>query len=279
MKFNLPNFSKLADLPLLLRLGCFVLALVAVWLPLAGPIYLIWGTGNTVSIITMLLLYSEFVWLLRIWGKHLYQKAHPLRYYGLEWNARFRRELLLGLVVGFLTLMTMFGLEGGLGWLTWQPPSANLGRVIVEGLAIALGVSFAEELVFRGWLLQELERDYSLPIALWVTSVLYVLLHFIRPLEAIIATWTQFLGLTIMGLSYVWARRLCRGRLSFAIGLHGGLIWSYYIINVPDLVQYSGRVPLWVTGIDNNPLAGLIGLAFLTSIATAIRSLMPRLKG
>ncbi len=251
------------------------------WLPLAGPIYLIWGTGNTVSIITMLLLYSEFVWLLRLWGKQLYQQAHPLRYYGLEWNARFRRELLFGLAVGFLTLMSMFGLEGSLGWLTWQPPSPNfnLGIVVVEGLAIALGVSFAEELLFRGWLLQELERDYSLSGSLWANSLLYALLHFIRPLEAIIATWTQFLGLTIMGLSFVWGRRLCRGRLSFAIGLHGGLTWSYYIVNVPDLIEYSGQAPLWVTGIDNNPLAGLIGVIFLTSIATGIRILMARLKG
>jgi uncharacterized protein len=279
LKFNRPNFSNLAQFPFLPRLACFVIALAAVWLPLAGPIYLIWGTGNTVSIITMLLLYSEFVWLLRIWGKHLYQQAHPLRYYGLEWNARFRQELLLGLAVGFFTLMAMFGLEGGLGWLTWQPPSANLGMVILEGLAIALGVGFAEGLLFRGWLLQELERDYSLPVSLWANTLLYVLLHFIRPLEAIIATWTQFLGLTIMGVSYVWARRLCRGRLSFAIGLHGGLIWSYYIINVPDLVQYSGQVPAWVTGIGNNPLAGLTGVAFLTTIAIAIRSSMPRLKG
>ncbi|MBW4551886.1 MAG: CPBP family intramembrane metalloprotease [Aphanocapsa sp. GSE-SYN-MK-11-07L] len=274
------NFSSLAQLPFLLRIGCFVVALVAVWLPLAGPIYLIWGTGNTVSIITMLLLYSEFVWLLRLWGQQLYRQAHSLRFYGLAWSARFRQELLAGLAVGFLTLMLMFILEGGLGWLTWQPPNPkfNLGVVVVEGLAITLGVSFAEELLFRGWLLQELERDYSLSIALWANSLLFALLHFIRPLEAIIATWTQFFGLSIMGVSLVWGRRLCQGRLSFAIGLHWGLIWSYYIINVPDLVKYSGQVPAWVTGIGNNPLAGLIGLAFLSSIAIAIRLQMPRLR-
>lgn len=270
------KFAGIANLPVPLRLGLFVLVLLVLWLPVAGPIYLIWGTGNTVSIVTMVLLYSEFVWLLCNWGRILYQRSRPLHYYGLEWTARFRKEAIQGLGLGFGLLSVLFGLEGLFGWLVWHPPAANFWVIILEGLVVSLGVSFAEELLFRGWLLQELERDYSLSRALWANSFIFALLHFIRPLEMILQTWSQFLGLVILGLSLVWSRRLCQGRLSWAIGLHGGLVWSYYLINVGNLITYTGQAPTWLTGIDNNPLAGLMGLTFLTAIALGIRLRLPQ---
>ncbi|MEM8502332.1 MAG: hypothetical protein AAF716_04185, partial [Cyanobacteria bacterium P01_D01_bin.1] len=56
-------------------------------------------------------------------------------------------------------------------------------------------------------------------------------------------------------------------RLGYPIGLHAGLIWGYYIVNVGGLSDYTGRAPEWVTGIDSNPLAGLMGLILLGLIA------------
>jgi hypothetical protein len=47
------------------------------------------------------------------------------------------------------------------------------------------------------------------------------------------------------------------------MGLHGGLVWGYYILNVGELVKYSDTVPTWITGIDRNPLAGVMGILFL----------------
>jgi uncharacterized protein len=275
LKLKLPPlksiFAEIGDRPVPLRLGLFVLILLLIWLPLAGPIYLIWGPGNTVSIVTMVLLYCEFVGLLRFWGKTLYQRSHPLRDYGLEGSAQFWQEALLGLGLGLGALFALFGLEGALGWLDWNLPAANFGFIFLEGLAVSLGVGFAEELLFRGWLLQELERDYSLPLALWADSLIFALLHFIRPWEMILQTWTQFIGLVLLGLSLVWFRRRSQGRLGASMGLHGGLVWSYYLINVGNLITYTGQVPTWVTGINQNPLAGLMGLVFLTAIALGIR--------
>ncbi|RAQ39480.1 CPBP family intramembrane metalloprotease, partial [Arthrospira sp. O9.13F] len=63
--------------------------------------------------------------------------------------------------------------------------------------------------------------------------------------------------------------------LALAIGLHGGLVGAYYIINVGELTMNLGKVPPWVTGIDSNPLAGLLGLLGLGAIAIIIRQLNP----
>jgi fructose-specific phosphotransferase system IIC component len=59
--------------------------------------------------------------------------------------------------------------------------------------------------------------------------------------------------------------------LGFPIGLHGGLVWGYYIINVGELVKYSGLVPDWVTGVNNNPLQGVMGVLLMSVLAFWIR--------
>jgi membrane protease YdiL (CAAX protease family) len=59
-------------------------------------------------------------------------------------------------------------------------------------------------------------------------------------------------------------------RLGIPIGLHAGLVWGYYIVNVGQLIEYSNQVPVWVTGIDGNPIAGVMGLLFLSGLTGMI---------
>jgi hypothetical protein len=55
--------------------------------------------------------------------------------------------------------------------------------------------------------------------------------------------------------------------LGYAAGLHGGLVWAYYQVDVNNLVLATDAVPPWITGIGGNPLAGLLGLGLLGAIA------------
>lgn len=249
----------------------FVLGLLVMWVPLAVPIYWLGRDPNSVSILTMMLLYGEFIFLVRFWGKNVYRQPNLLRHYGLKRTRRNGLELLIGLWVGLITVLSLFGLQGWLGWLVWQQPAVFLTRVILEGLIVAIALGFAEELLFRGWLLDELQRDYHPHVALWANALVFALLHFIKPLEAIRRTWPQLPGLLLLGLTLVWAKRSCHSRLGLPIGFHAGLVWGYYIINVGQLIHYSGRVPDWITGVDRNPLAGIMGLLFLSVIAFWMR--------
>ncbi|WP_103125707.1 CPBP family intramembrane glutamic endopeptidase [Nostoc cycadae] len=264
------NFAYFARYPAPARLGIFVLALLVLWLPFAAPIYLLWGTGNTVSIITMLVLYSDFVFLLRLWGTKVHFLPHPLESHGLVRTRKNGLELLRGLCLGLISLLCLFFLEAKFGWLIWQQTPQFLPKIILEGLLVALGVGLAEELLFRGWLMDELQFDYGSKAALWASSTIYAVLHFIKPWAEILRTLPSFPGLLLLGLTLGWARQLCKGQLGFAIGLHAGLVWGYYIINVGDLLLYTGRVPVWITGIDRNPLAGIMGLLFLILIALGL---------
>jgi hypothetical protein len=237
------------------------------WLPLALPIYWLVEDTNLESILTLVILYAEFIFLLNIWGKKVYQNPGIFSHYGLEFTRINGVELLQGLAIGLTCVLVLFGLEGVLGWLVWQQPKVFLVKIILEGLLVSLGVGFAEELLFRGWLLDELQRDYKLNIALGIDAILFALSHFIKPLEAIIHTLPQFPALVLLGLTQVWGKRWRRGRLGLPIGLHGGLVWGYYIINVGQLTKYSGQVPDWVTGVNNNPLQGVMGVVFMGGLA------------
>jgi len=257
-------------------MAIFLLILLLLWVPLAAPIYLWVGDRNLVSIITMALLYGEFIFLVRLWGKRVYGQPRVLQGYGLKLTRQNALELLAGLGLGLVSILSMLTVQELLGWLSWRRSPVFWPVIIPEGLLVALAVGFAEELCFRGWLLDELQRDYTIEASLWLDAFLFALLHFIKPLLEMIRTAAQFPGLLLLGLDLVWAKRSTRGRLGFPIGLHGGLVWGYYIVNVGQLVAYSRQVPTWVTGIDGNPLAGLVGLLSLGAIAVFLRMISRR---
>lgn len=265
------NFVLLAQRPAPIRLGCFILALLLLWLPFAAPIYLLVDDSNLVSILTMVLLYVEFIFLLKLWGKYVYQEFRILQHYGLEISRTNGIDLVNGLAFGIINIFLLFGLQGLFGWLAWQQPHSFLLRIVLEGFIVGLAVGFAEELLFRGWLLNELQRNYSPGVSSWTNAILFAVLHFIKPLEAIIHTLPQFPALVLLGLTQVWGKRWRRGRLGLPIGLHGGLVWGYYIINVGQLIKYSGQVPDWVTGVNNNPLQGVMGVLFMSLLALWMR--------
>jgi len=217
------------------------------------------------------LLFGEFLLLLRWWGKKIYRRTQLLKSYGLLGTRQNGLELLKGLSIGLLITLALFTLEALLGWLEFQKPQILLPQLILEGFASALGIGFAEELVFRGWLWDELQRDYRPQVALWADAIIFAALHFLKPLSEMIRTLPTFPALLLLGLTMVWAKQSSQGRLGLPIGLHAGLVWGYYIINVGQLVQYSDQVSPWITGVDGNPIAGLMGLLFLGLLALGIK--------
>lgn len=274
MRFYLLQIVKL---PAPLRLGIFLGGLALVWLPFALPIYFWIDDPNTESLLSLPILYCEFIVLLRFWGRWVYQVPNLLTQYGLEFSRRSGQEWALGVGLGVVSLLALFAGEGALGWIRWQSPSGSFVGLCLIGFIVAAGFGFAEELLFRGWLLEELRRDYRPDAAQWLSAVVFALVHGVRP---------QFPALVLFGAALVWAKSVygvekhyavsslqqrC-GRLSLPMGLHTGLIWAYYVLNVGQMMGHTGRVPTWVTGLDGNPLAGLLGIGFMGGWVWALRS-------
>jgi len=268
MRHSLPQ--RLAALPAVGRILAVTLILLAAWLPLAIPIYAYIPDPNWVSIVSMLLLYAEFVAIVRLWGRWVQGEPEPLRRYGLVWHRRAAIEFGRNLALGWAIVAFVFSLETVCGWVRWQALPPNLAWIAIEGGVIAIGVATAEELLFRGWLWDELHRDYHRAVALPLGAIVFATLHYLRPLDLILTTWPQFFGLVLLGFLLSWTKEIARNRLSSPIGLHGGLVWAYYVVSVGQLVDYPTSTPVWLTGIGGNPLAGLVGLTSLTGVGVVL---------
>lgn len=208
-----------------------------------------------------------FILLVQGWGRGVYGQEEVFRTLGLEISPRNGREGLEGLGFGLSWIGGMYGLAGLGNWVEWSLPSYQFWPFILEGLAVGLGVGLAEELLFRGWLEEELERDFSSNRARIIGSVLFAGAHFLKPWAEIRRQGLSFPGLVLLGLALSWGRRSHGGRLGFPIGLHGGLVWGSYLLHVGGLIRPSDNVPEWIMGFGQNPLAGVMGVGMAGLLA------------
>jgi uncharacterized protein len=261
------EFKKIAEFSAPIRLIVFIGALAFFWLPLALSIHwLLREDSNLVSILTMALLFAELLILWRWWGKLVHSESNVYQRFGLVKSQRNAQEFWQGLAIGFWLCLGLFVTEALFGWIEVTNPDASLIRIAIEGWLSAVGIALAEELLFRGWLLDELQRDYGKKICIWLTAIAYAVAHFLKPLEEIIRTAVTFPALILLGIALVLAKYKCGDRLGISIGIHAGLVWAYYIVDVGQLIEYTDKVPVWVTGIDGNPIAGVMGLIFLSGL-------------
>lgn len=265
--------EKIKYYPIWARLGLFILTLFFLWLPFLIPIYLILNEKdpNLTTILTMGILFIIFIILVKFWSKYVYHNDHIFKSFGLIGNRRNFIYLLKGLSLGFNLTWLLFFLEFIFGWVQFQAPNMPLIKLILEGFISGIGIAFAEELFFRGWLLSELERDYSPQFSNAINANIFAISHFIKPLTEVIRTIVTFPALILLGFTLVFAKRSHHNLLGICIGLHGGLVWGYYVLNVGKMLSYTEKVPDWITGIDQNPIAGIMGLIFLGILSYFMR--------
>ena len=188
--------------------------------------------------------------LKRQWGE-----ADPWRSLGVvgPWPAALQ-ALLRGLLkAAALLALVVIGLQSA-GALSW--PLQTSAPVLLNGLVLALGVGFAEELLFRGWLLGELGLQLGRQRALWLQAALFSLVHtrFNLPLLPLLGLLG---GLLLLGLALGLQRRSDGGLLWGALGLHGGLVGGWFVLN-QGLIALQPGTPSWLSG-PANPIGGGLG--------------------
>lgn len=202
----------------------------------------------------------------------------------------FDRHTLADLMTGFFLPALLFGLiygfETTVGWLrfdsfAWATTEVEYVLNQMIGLSILfIAVGYSEELLSRGYHLQNLVEGINLPWALLLSSFLFGALHIANAN----ATWVSVLGVTGAGyfLAYGWVRTR---KLWLSIGLHIG--WNFFegpVFGFPvsgyktfSLLQHTVDGPILFTGGPFGPEAGLVVLpamllgAFLIRIYTRNR--------
>jgi membrane protease YdiL (CAAX protease family) len=188
--------------------------------------------------------------LRRAWGT-----SHPWSALGLNasWPALLR-SLLRGLIKALLLLGLVAAGLALAGQLSWQPRLTP--GLLLNGLLLGLGVGFAEELLFRGWLLGELSLLLGPQRGLWLQAALFSLAHTRFNLPPLLLL-TLLGGLLLLGLALGLQRRADGGLLWGAIGLHGGLVGGWFLLQ-QGMVTINPTSPAWLIG-PANPIGGVLG--------------------
>ncbi|AUT01793.1 CPBP family intramembrane metalloprotease domain-containing protein [Nostoc sp. CENA543] len=240
----------------------FFMAWLGCWLPIAlvllrllhwQPIKPLQPEQKLPLIVSLYLLAPLIVWGV-IWLTN-----SSFSDYGVVANWAMLGSLALGLGLGLVSIVMLYACQFWLGWCVFKELNIKqIASILPSILLVALLVGGIEELVFRGFLLTELEQDYSVWVAAVISSVIFALLHLVWEQQE---TLPQLPGLWLLGMMLVLARICDRSHnLGIAWGLHSALVWAIATIDTAQLVTYTGKVSEWWTGKNNKPLAGVAGI-------------------
>jgi membrane protease YdiL (CAAX protease family) len=104
--------------------------------------------------------------------------------------------------------------------LQWTDINFNGSELFIE-LGLLLMVAFTEELVFRGYILNNLMESFNKWVALGISALLFTLSHIVNPGINIIPIANIFLAGILLGINYIYSKNLW-----FAIFFHLG--WNFF---------------------------------------------------
>ncbi len=218
--------------------------------------------------------------LFSVWLAGRFFDRRPFSGFGLRLDRGWWLDFGFGLLLGAFLMTGIFLIELAAGWVEVVGTlEAISGRsffpAILAPVVFFLCVGFYEELVSRGYRLQNMAEGLNFPglgskgavVLAWaLSSSLFGLLHLPNPGATAVSTINiTFAGL-LLGAGYVLT-----GRLAIPIGLH--IAWNFFQGNVfgfpvsglkpvgATVLSTEQGGPLLFTGGVFGPEAGLIGIA------------------
>lgn len=184
---------------------------------------------------------------------------------GLRLDKPALMDTTAGLLMAFLMIGLLALLMWASGWIAppgfnWQI-DASAGREIALWLAIFIITGWVEELLLRGYHLQNLRDGLNLPWAVAISSAVFGVAHIFNPN----ASWVAAVNITLAGVFFAFAWWRTQS-LWLPIGLHIG--WNFALgvvfgfpvsgINTYRLASPDITGPQVWTGGAFGPEAGLV---------------------
>ncbi|NUM48470.1 MAG: CPBP family intramembrane metalloprotease [Anaerolineales bacterium] len=226
-------------------------------------------TGNEALLNNQLV--NQAIFMLALTGStylaRRFVDRRPFTSLGLMWDAHAGRDLLVGFLIPAVLMGAIFGVEWAAGWLEFRGfawdfgPVSTIATTIPIMLFVFILVGWNEELLSRGYWLQNMAEGVNLPFGVGLSSLIFGLLHLGNPN----ATWVAALGVALAGwfLAYGYLRTR---QLWLPIGLHIG--WNFFestIYGFPvsgldtlGVLFHTNTGPELITGGAFGPEAGLI---------------------
>ena len=233
---------------------------------------------DDLSLIGTLITFLCFLLLAPSWVKLRWRNPYPWNGLGLKEDhikhiiPLFCKGLIYSILLNIFMLFVLFSGSwvNGFGVISYG--------ALINALFLGLGVGFAEELIFRGWLFGEMMLLIGPRWAIIGQAAIYSLLHL--PFQLPISDFLGlFLGVFLFGILLAIMRIGEGGSLYSCIGLHGGLVGGWFSLN-SGLIEVSKDAPAWLIGPGedvSNPMGGMIVITFLLICLFYKRSAFRRL--
>ena len=232
---------------------------------LATPILLLGVDKENLSLIGTIFTFLIFIFSLPKWFKLRWGVNNTWKLLGvnkIDKNIKsfifFLKGFLLSIILISLIIIPIIATQWGywIGTISWD--------TFINAIFLILGVGFAEELIFRGWLLEELKNQFGLKKAILGQALIFSIVHigFDLPFLQMLSILT---GLFLLGILLSLIRLKDKKSLWRCIGLHGGLVGIWFVTN-NGLLEISKNSPKWLVGpgtVNTNPLGGIFGISLM----------------
>lgn len=148
----------------------------------------------------------------------------------------FRKQVLLGLGLGALIMAAGFASLVFLNEIQCTGTNVVPGNILL-GICFFVLVAFSEELLLRGYILNNLMKSMNRMLALLISSVFFSLLHIMNPSFSWFSFFNILLAGIFLGLPYVYTQSLWLPvALHFSWNFFQGTIFGF---NVSGQTTYS----------------------------------------
>ena len=230
---------------------------------LAQPLLLMNFEKENLSLIGTIFTFLIFIYLNPYWFKIKWNIENTWEILGINKNNLlintfyFFKGIVFSLILITLILIPIFIFN----YITWIGEVSQ--AVLFNSILLGAFIGFAEELIFRGWLLEDLKLEYGIKTAVVTQAIIFSLVHPIYN-----SLFLNILGLRLgwflLGIFLSLVRIKNKGSLWICIGIHGGLVGIWFLIN-NGLLKISDNTPSYLAGPFEQNVSNPIG-SFCTII-------------
>jgi len=205
---------------------------------------------------------------LTVWLFRKYIDKQSFFSLGFQWKG-YRKHAWAGFFAAIFILVTGTIILAATKHIGFSSTATDYNNILLA-ILLCLIVSFVEETVIRGYILQNLMSDMGKWAALIITSLLFALLHAANPAISILPLFNLFTAGLLLGVNFIYTKNLWFGIfMHFAWNFFQGFVLGYRVSGMEiqkSLLQQNIQGSAILTGGSFGFEGSVVATALIISV-------------